>query len=184
MGYFGGWVDILVQRFVEIWQAIPFFFALIIIASVMTPSFWLLVALLVVLRAWMGITYTIRGEFYREKARDYVQAARALGVRTPKIMARHIFPNALVPVVTFLPFSLVAYIDMLVALDFLGFGLPPGDPSWGKLLSYGADLTNIRSHPHLLYFPIAALAATLFCVVMVGEAVREAFDPKLYSRLR
>ncbi len=138
--------------------------------------------LLVLLRAWLGITYTIRGEYYREKSRDYVQAARAIGVRSPKIMARHIFPNALVPVVTFMPFAIVSYIGVLVSLDYLGFGLPAEIPSWGRLLRQGAD--NIANYPELVFFPILALAVTLFCVVMVGEAVREAFDPKLYSRLR
>ena len=182
MGYFGGWVDIVVQRIIEIWSSIPFLFTLMIIASIYQPGFLLLAFMLVALRAWLGITYTIRGEYYREKARDYVQAARAIGARSPKIMARHIFPNALVPVVTFMPFAIVAYIGSLVSLDFLGFGLPAGTPSWGKLLSQGAE--NVTNHPQLVYWPILAFAGTLFCVVMVGEAVREAFDPKLYSRLR
>jgi microcin C transport system permease protein len=155
---------------------------MMIIASIYDAGFLLLVIMLVVLRSWLGITYTIRGEFYREKARDYVQAARAIGVRNGKIMARHIFPNALVPVVTFMPFAVVAYIFSLVSLDFLGFGLPPDVPSWGRLLKVGSE--NIANHPELVYFPILAVAVTLFCVVMVGEAVREAFDPKTYSRLR
>ena len=182
MGYFGGWVDIVIQRIIEIWSSIPFLFTMMIIASIYDAGFLLLVIMLVVLRSWLGITYTIRGEFYREKARDYVQAARAIGVRSGKIMARHIFPNALVPVVTFMPFAVVAYIFSLVSLDFLGFGLPPDVPSWGRLLKVGSE--NIANHPELVYFPILAVAVTLFCVVMVGEAVREAFDPKTYSRLR
>ncbi|MFV1958084.1 MAG: ABC transporter permease subunit [Planctomycetota bacterium] len=182
MGYFGGWVDILVQRFIEIWSSIPFLFTLMILGSIYRPGFLVLAALLIALRSWLGITYTIRGEYYREKSRDYVQAARALGARSPKIMGKHILPNSLVPVVTFLPFQIVAFIGALVSLDFLGFGLPPGTPSWGRLLQQGAD--NIANHPELVFFPILALAATLFCVVMIGEAVREAFDPKLYSRLR
>jgi len=182
MGYYGGWIDIFVQRFIEVWSSIPFLFTLMILGSIYRPGFFVLAALLVALRAWIGITYTVRGEYYREKARDYVQAARVLGARDPKIMARHIFPNSLVPVVTFMPFQIVAFIGALVSLDFLGFGLPPGTPSWGRLLQQGAD--NIANYPELVFFPILALAATLFCVVMVGEAVREAFDPKLYSRLR
>ncbi|MHC4861563.1 MAG: ABC transporter permease subunit, partial [Planctomycetota bacterium] len=182
MGYFGGWVDIIVQRIIEVWSSIPFLYTMMIIASITHPQFIIMVVMLVLLRSWLGITYTIRGEFYREKARDYVQAARALGVRRGKIMARHIFPNALVPVVTFMPFGIVSYIFVLVALDFLGFGLPPGTPSWGRLLRVGSE--NISNYPELVYAPILAVAATLFCVVMVGEAVREAFDPKLYSRLR
>lgn len=182
MGYFGGWTDIIVQRVIEVWSSIPFLFTLMILGSIYTPSFLMLAVLLVLLRAWLGITYTMRGEYYREKARDYVQAARALGVRRPKIMARHIFPNALVPVVTFMPFAIVAYIGTLVSLDYLGFGLGADTPSWGTLLRQGGE--NIRNNQQLVMFPIVAFAATLFCVVMIGEAVREAFDPKLYSRLR
>lgn len=182
MGFYGGWTDILVQRFIEVWSSIPFLFTMMILASLITPGFFVLALMLIVLRAWLGITYTVRGEFYREKSRDYVQAARAIGVKNPVIMAKHILPNSLVPVVTFLPFAIVAFIGALVSLDFLGFGLPPGVPSWGALLRQGSD--NIVNYPELVWFPVAALAITLFCVVMVGEAVREAFDPKKYSRLR
>ena len=182
MGYFGGWFDILVQRFIEVWSAIPFLFTLMILASVINPSFWLLVMLLIILRAWLGITYTIRGEFYREKARDYVQAVRAIGFGNRTIMLKHILPNALVPVVTFLPFSIVAFIGSLVSLDYLGFGLPPEVPSWGRLLHQGTN--NIVNYPRLVLIPVIAYAVTLFCVVMIGEAVREAFDPREYARLR
>jgi len=182
MGYFGGWTDIIVQRIIEVWSSIPFLFTLMILGSITTPTFLILAVMLVVLRSWLGITYTIRGEYYREKARDYVQAARALGVRRPKIMARHIFPNALVPVVTFMPFAIVSYIGILVSLDYLGFGLGPDTPSWGSLLRQGGE--NIVQNQQLVWWPILAFSLTLFCVVMIGEAVREAFDPKLYSRLR
>ena len=182
MGYFGGWVDIVVQRIIEVWSSIPFLFTLMIISSVIQPSFWVLTLMLVLLRAWLGITYTIRGEFYREKSRDYVQAVKAIGFGDRKIMLRHILPNSLVPVVTFLPFGIVSYIGSLVSLDYLGFGLPPEVPSWGRLLSQGAN--NIVNHPHLVLIPVIAFALTLFCVVMIGEAVREAFDPKEYARLR
>ncbi|HPQ41141.1 MAG TPA: ABC transporter permease subunit, partial [bacterium] len=182
MGYFGGWFDIIVQRIIEIWSSIPFLFTLMIIASVINPNFWILALLLVLLRAWLGITYTVRGEFYREKARDYVQAVRAIGFGNRTIMLKHILPNALVPVVTFLPFGIVAYIGSLVSLDYLGFGLPPEVPSWGRLLNQGAN--NIVNHPHLVLIPVSAYAVTLFCVVMIGEAVREAFDPREFARLR
>jgi len=182
MGYFGGWTDIILQRIVEIWSSIPFLYTMMIIASITHPNFIILALMLIVLRSWIGITYTIRGEYYREKARDYVQAARAIGVRRAKIMGRHIFPNALVPVVTFMPFGIVAYIYSLVSLDFLGFGLPPGTPSWGALLQQGN--ANVQNYPELVLYPIAAFSLTLFAVVMIGEAVREAFDPKKYSRLR
>ena len=182
MGYFGGWFDILVQRFIEVWSSIPFLFTIMILASVMQPSFWVMACLLVALRAWLGITYTVRGEFYREKSRDYVQAASAMGVGETKIMLKHILPNSLVPVVTYFPFEIVAYIGALVSLDFLGFGLSADTPSWGKLLRQGAE--NISTYPHLVSIPVLAFATTLFCVVMIGEAVREAFDPKVYARLR
>jgi microcin C transport system permease protein len=182
MGYFGGWFDIVVQRIIEVWSSIPFLFTLMIIASVVQPTFWILAFMLVLLRSWLGITYTIRGEFYREKSRDYVQAVRAIGFSNRTIMLKHILPNSLVPVVTFLPFGIVSYIGSLVSLDYLGFGLPPNVPSWGRLLNQGAS--NIVNHPHLVLIPVTAYALTLFCVVMIGEAVREAFDPKVYARLR
>ncbi len=181
-GYYGGWIDIASQRFVEIWASIPFLFVIMIIASMIQPTFALMVVLMVVLRAWIGITYYVRGEYLREKAKDYVQAAIGSGVGDGKIMLKHILPNTLVPIITFAPFGIVGLIGSLVSLDFLGFGLPVGTPSWGALLRQG--LENVRFHPHLTIIPSVALAVTLFCVVMVGEAVREAFDPKVFSRLR
>jgi microcin C transport system permease protein len=181
-GYYGGWVDIGSQRFVEIWGSIPFLFTIMIVASMITPTFWTLALLLVILRSWLGITFYVRGEFYREKSKDYVQAAIASGVSDWKIITKHILPNSIVPVVTFAPFGIVAYISSLVSLDYLGFGLPTGTPSWGDLLRQG--LENVKHHPHLVTTPVVALAATLFAVVMIGEAVREAFDPKVFSRLR
>lgn len=181
-GYYGGWVDIGSQRVVEIWGSIPFLFVIMILASLIQPTFVMLLILLIVLRSWLGITYYVRGEFYREKAKDYVQAAIGAGVSDWRIITRHILPNSLVPVVTFAPFGIVAYISVLVSLDYLGFGLPPGTPSWGALLRQG--LENVQYHPHLLIVPASALAITLYAVVMVGEAVREAFDPKVFSRLR
>jgi len=182
MGYYGGWTDILVQRFIEIWSSVPFLFTIMIIASIIQPQFLHLVILLIILRGWIGITYTIRGEFYREKARDYVQAAIAMGQGDWKVMTRHILPNALVPIVTFAPFGIVAYIGSLVSLDYLGFGLPVGTPSWGGLLNQG--MKHVLHYPHLILITAGSFSATLFCVVMIGEAVREAFDPKVFSRLR
>ncbi|MBI3929866.1 MAG: ABC transporter permease subunit [Armatimonadetes bacterium] len=182
MGYFGGWLDILTQRVIEVWSSIPFLYTMMIIAAAVAPSFWVLALMLVVLQAWIGITYTVRGEFYRERSRDYVQAARALGLGHLRIMTRHILPNSLVPVVTFLPFSIVGNMTVLVSLDYLGFGLPPGTPSWGALLHQGTE--NIVNHPQLVFIPVIAFAGTLLCVVMIGEAVREAFDPKKHARLR
>lgn len=181
-GYYGSWTDIVTQRIEEIWGSIPFLFTIMIIGSLVERSFGLLVGLMIILRSWLGITYYIRGEFYREKAKDYVQAAIGAGVSNWRIMTRHILPNSLVPVVTFAPFGIVAYIFSLVSLDYLGFGLPPGTPSWGAILRMG--LENVKFYPHLTIIPTVAMAVTLFCVVMVGEAVREAFDPKVFSRLR
>ncbi len=181
-GYYGGVVDIVTQRIVEIWGSVPFLFTIMILASLVTPNFWVLAILMVCLRSWLGITFYVRGEFYREKAKDYVQAAIGTGVSDWKIMVAHILPNSLVPVVTFMPFGIVAYISSLVSLDYLGFGLPPGTPSWGALLRQGLD--NVKWYPHLVMVPVCALASTLYMVVMVGEAAREAFDPKVFSRLR
>lgn len=182
MGYHGGWIDILLQRVVEIWSSIPFLYTMMIIAFIVQPGFWLLALMLVLLQAWLSITYPVRGEYYREKARDYVQAARALGVSQGRIMTRHILPNALVPIITFLPFAIVGHMSALVSLDFLGFGLPPGTPSWGALLRQGAE--NVVNHTQLVIIPVLAFAGTLFAVVLIGEAVREAFDPRRYARLR
>jgi len=182
MGYFGAWTDILLQRFTEIWASIPFLFMIIIVASIVQPTFFLLAGLLVVLQGWIGISYYIRGEFYREKAKDYVQAAVAMGASDWSVMMKHILPNSLVPLVTFSPFNIVATIGTLVSLDFLGFGLPIGSPSWGTLLSQG--MKYLKYYPHLIVAPSLALAVTLFLIVQIGEAVREGFDPKVFSRLR
>ena len=192
LGYVGRKIDLFGQRVIEIWSSLPFLYTIIIVSSivvpvyipgrmqVMQPSFLLLVIILAAFD-WMGMTYYIRGEFYREKAKDYVAAAIVTGVSEPGIMFRHILPNALTPVVSFAPFTIVANISALVALDFLGFGLPPPTPSWGELIGQGmANLTK----PWLVFFPLGALFITLLLVVFIGEAVREAFDPKEYSRLR
>jgi microcin C transport system permease protein len=192
LGYFAGKIDILGQRFIEIWSSLPFLYTIIIISSIVVPtysagrsivlqqSFWLLIFILAIFD-WMGITYYVRGEFYREKAKDYVGAAIAIGVSDGKIMFRHILPNALTPVVSFAPFGIVANISALVALDFLGFGLPAPTPSWGELIGQGV---NHLTDWWLVIFPIGALFLTLLLIVFVGEAVREAFDPKEYWRLR
>jgi microcin C transport system permease protein len=192
LGYFGGRVDILGQRGIEIWSSLPFLYVVIIISSaivpiylpgkyqLLQPSLWLLVVILAAFD-WMGITYYIRGEFYREKAKDYVGAAIATGVSETGIMFRHIMPNALTPVVSFAPFEIVANISALVALDFLGFGLPAPTPSWGELIGQGME--NLTKW-WLVFYPLGVLFLTLLLVVFIGEAVREAFDPKEYSRLR
>ena len=180
LGFFGRWIDIVGQRFVEIWSTIPFLYTVIIMASVFGSSFWMLVVVLTSF-SWMAITYYIRGEFYREKTRDYVAAAIATGEGSFSIMFRHILPNALTPIITFAPFAIVATIVALVSLDFLGYGLPPPTPSWGELLQQAK--ANLRVW-HLVVFPLSAIFVTLQLIVFVGEAVREAFDPKVISRLR
>ena len=180
LGYFGGRIDFYGLRLVEIWGAIPFLYTVIILAALFTPSFRLL-ALILAAFGWLGITYYVRGEFYREKAKDYVAAAIAVGERNLPIMLFHILPNALTPIISFAPFAIVANITLLVSLDFLGFGLPAPAPSWGELIGQGK--ANIRDW-HLVIFPLAAMFITLQLIVFIGEAVREAFDPKQFSRLR
>ncbi len=180
LGYFSGWVDLVGQRFVEIWGGIPFLYTVIIISAAVGPSFVVLVLILATF-GWIGISYYIRGEFYREKAKDYVAAAIATGESNLTIMVRHVLPNALTPIIAFAPFAIVANITTLVALDFLGFGLPAPTPSWGELMKQGR--ANIREW-HLVVFPLLAMFTTLQLIVFIGEAVREAFDPKVYSRMR
>jgi len=180
LGFFGGLFDITVQRLIEIWSTLPFLYVMIIISSIVLPNFILLTLILTAF-GWMGITYYIRGEFYREKARDYVSAAVAMGANNRKIIFKHILPNSLTPVISFAPFVIVADVSALVALDFLGFGLPPPTPSWGQLISQG--MSNIV-YWWLVAFPLIAIFFTLLSIVFIGEAVREAFDPKVYSRLR
>lgn len=180
LGYFGGWTDMLGLRVVEIWSAIPFLYTVIILASLFKPGFLMLASILAAF-GWIGITYYIRGEFYREKSKDYVAAAIATGETHRSIIFRHILPNALTPVVSFAPFAIVAEIVALVSLDFLGFGLPAPTPSWGELIGQGK--ANIRDW-HLVVFPLLAMFFTLQLIVFIGEAVREAFDPKVFSRLR
>jgi microcin C transport system permease protein len=179
-GYFGGIFDIIGQRLVEIWSSLPFLYTVIIVAALLRPNLWLLVVILT-LFSWVGISYYIRGEFLREKSKDYVAASIAVGEGNLSIMFRHILPNALTPIISFAPFALVGAISSLVGLDFLGFGLPAPTPSWGELVNQG--LSNIYEW-HLVAFPLSAMFLTLLLVVFVGEAVREAFDPKPFSRLR
>ena len=181
MGYFGGKVDLFGVRIIEIFMAIPFLFLMMIIASLMRPNVVVLALILVFLTGWIGISFFIRGEFYREKAKDYVSAAISMGQSNIKIMFKHILPNALTPIITYAPFAIIGYISTLVILDFLGFGLQPPTPSWGELISQARE--NLSAW-HLIVTPLSAMAITLFLITFIGEAVREAFDPKTYSRLR
>lgn len=180
MGYFGGWADLLGQRLVEIWSVIPVLYVVIIINSIVRPNLGLLLAVLV-LFSWTSMTYYMRAVTYKEKARDYVAAARVIGVGHVGIIFRHILPNTLAVLVTFVPFYMAAAITSLTALDFLGFGLPPPTPSWGELLRQGTD--NLQA-PWIVASVFVALCGVLILVTFVGEAVREAFDPKKFTTYR
>lgn len=180
MGYFGGRFDLFFQRLIEIWSSLPMLFVIIIISSILKPSFLLLIGIYTLVN-WIGMTYLMRAEFYREKAKDYVAAALSMGQSDINVMFKHILPNSLVPIITYFPFSVVAGISALVGLDYLGFGLAPPTPSWGQMLDIG--LQNITKW-WMVLSPVAAQFLTLLSIVFIGEGVREAFDPKVYSRLR
>jgi len=180
MGYFGGIFDLLVQRLIEIWQNVPFLYIVIIIGSIIRPSFFILLGIFIFF-SWMGMTYFMRTESYREKARDYVAAARVLGASNWRIITRHILPNTISTLVTFLPFTIVGGISSLTALDFLGFGLPVPTPSWGELLKRGVENLNA---PWIVTSAFAGLVIVLTLVTFIGEAIREAFDPKKYTYYR
>jgi len=173
-GYFGGWLDLFFQRFIEIWSGMPTLYLLIILASVVTPSFWWLLGLMLLFR-WMDLVGVVRAEFLRARNFDYVRAARALGVGNLRLMVRHLLPNAMVAALTFLPFVTSGAVVTLTALDFLGFGMPPGAPSLGELLKQGKD--NLHA-PWLGITGFFVIAAMLTLLVFVGEAVRDALDPR------
>jgi len=173
-GFFGGLLDLMFQRFIEIWSGMPVLYLLIIMASVIAPGFWSLLALML-LFSWMSLVGVVRAEFYRVRNFDYVRAARALGVNNFTIMKRHILPNALVATISLLPFIISGGVTTLTSLDFLGFGLPPGSPSLGELLSQGKD--NLQA-PWLGLTAFFSLAFLLSILTFVGEAVRDAFDPR------
>ncbi len=181
MGYCGGLIDLIGQRFIEIWSVPPFLYIVIIVASLIQPGFWILLVLLAIFN-WMGMTYYMRTNTYKEKARDYTAAAKVLGAGTGRIIFKHILPNTLSTIVTFVPFSIAAGITALTSLDFLGFGLPSGTPSWGDLLKSGNE--NIREAPWIITSTFCAMVIILSLVTFVGEAVREAFDPKKFTTYR
>jgi microcin C transport system permease protein len=173
-GFFGGLTDLLFQRFIEIWAGLPTLYLLIILASIVEPNFWWLLGLLL-LFSWMALVGVVRAEFLRARNLDYVRAARALGVSNAMIMFKHILPNAMVATLTFLPFILSGSVVTLTALDFLGFGLPPGSPSLGELLNQGKS--NLQA-PWLGLSGFFILAFMLMLLIFIGEAVRDAFDPR------
>jgi microcin C transport system permease protein len=173
-GYFGGWTDLLIQRFIEIWTSIPALYLLLIISSVIAPSFWSLLIILL-LFSWVTLVGLVRAEFLRGRNFEYIAAARALGVSNLTIMRRHLLPNAMVATLTFLPFILGGSVVTLTSLDFLGFGLPVGSPSLGELLAQGK--ANLQA-PWLAITGFITISLMLSLLVFVGEAVRDAFDPR------
>ncbi len=173
-GYFGGWTDLLFQRFIEIWTSIPSLYLLLIISSVLVPGFFVLLGILL-LFSWVSLVHLVRAEFLRGRNFEYIMAARALGVSNATIIFRHLLPNAMVATMTFLPFILSSSVMTLTALDFLGFGLPPGSPSLGELLSQGKS--NVQA-PWLGLTGFFSIAIMLSLLIFIGEAVRDAFDPR------
>ena len=173
-GYFGGWTDLLFQRFIEIWTSVPELYLLLIISSVLVPGFFVLLGILL-LFSWVRLVGLVRAEFLRGRNFEYIQAARALGVSNAVIMFRHLLPNAMVATMTFLPFIMSSSVMTLTALDFLGFGMPPGSPSLGEMLSQGKS--NVQA-PWLGLTGFCAVAMMLSLLIFIGEAVRDAFDPR------
>ncbi len=173
-GYFGGKMDLIFQRFIEIWGGLPQLFILIIVASIIAPGFWTLLGVLL-LFSWTALVSVVRAEFLRARNFDYVRAAKALGMSDVSVMARHILPNAVVATVTFLPFVLSGAVVALTSLDFLGLGMPPGSASLGELLRQGKE--NLQA-PWLGFTGFLAIAGMLTLLVFVGEAVRDALDPR------
>jgi microcin C transport system permease protein len=173
-GYFGGWIDLLFQRFLEVWSSMPTLYLLIILASFIQPGFWVLLGIML-LFSWMTLVGYVRAEFLRGRNFDYVRAARALGMMDARIMFRHILPNAMTTALTFLPFILAGSVTTLTALDFLGFGLPPGSPSLGELVLQGKNNLNA---PWLAFTAFTIIALMMSLLVFIGEAVRDALNPR------
>ena len=173
-GFFGGWVDLAGQRVVEIWSGLPILYMLIILSSIVVPNFWWLLGLMLLV-SWTMLVDLVRAETLRARNFDFVRAARALGAGDITIMRRHVLPNALVSTLTFMPFILIASVSQLTALDFLGFGLPPGSASLGELLSQGK---NNLTAPWLGMSGFVSLSLMLSLLIFIGEAVRDAFDPR------
>ncbi len=178
-GYFGGVADIGTQRFIEIWNALPFLYVIILMGSVFGRSFTLLLVIYGIFN-WIGISYYMRAEFLKLRQTAFVEAAKCLGIATRKVIFRHMLPNAMVPIITFFPFQLVGAIGVLSALDYLGFGLPPPTPSWGELLSQARAHTEAW---YLILYPFLALFVVILLGVFIGEGIRSAFDPKSTTRL-
>lgn len=177
MGYRGRLTDLIGQRLLEIWSAVPMLYVIMILAAIITPGFWTLL-ILMALFSWMGMTELIRTSVYKEKSRDYVLAARAIGASHTRIILSHILPNTMAVIVTILPFSVAGGITALTGLDYLGFGLPAPAPSWGELLQQGVERLD---KPWIVLSTVSVLAMVLILVTFIGEAIREAFDPKRFA---
>lgn len=173
-GYFGGWIDLTFQRFIEIWTSVPSLYLLLILSAILVPSFFVLLGILL-LFSWVSLVGLVRAEFLRGRNLEYIQAARALGVSNRVIMVRHLLPNAMVATMTMLPFITSSSVMTLTGLDFLGFGLPPGSPSLGEMLAQGK--ANVHA-PWLGFTGFFSLAIMLSLLIFIGEAVRDAFDPR------
>lgn len=181
-GFLGGKFDIVSQRFIETWASLPFLYVVIVIATFFTPSFLLLLGIMA-LFDWIGITYFMRTEMYREKTKEYCLAARSFGASKRRQIFTHLLPNCLTPLVTFTPFGIVTAIGALTALDYLGYGLPAPTPSWGEMIQQALQSDN-RDKIWLSLAPFSAISITLTLVTFIGESIREAFDPKQYARYR
>jgi microcin C transport system permease protein len=178
MGYYGSWVDLLGQRGIEILSRVPFIFIIMIIGSTTKVTFGILLSLMILFQ-WMGISWQMRTATYREKSRDYIMAAKSLGASNMRIIFTHIIPSTISLIVTFIPFSISGSIIALTSLDFLGFGLPPGTPSWGELLKMG---TRNMDAPWIVASVVVAMVFVLFIINLIGESIREAFDPKKFTK--
>lgn len=184
MGYFGGMFDLIFQRLIEIWSNVPFLYMVIIVFSIIPSTFSIpmriaILLTVMVLFSWTGMTYYMRTETYKEKARDYTAAARIIGASHTRIIFHHILPNVISTLVTFMPFTIVSAISAITALDFLGFGLPPPTPSLGELLKQGT--ANLRTAPWIVTSAFTTLVVLLTLATFIGEAVRESFDPKKFT---
>lgn len=178
MGFYGGWVDLVGQRLIEIMTVVPFLYIIMVVANVLQPSIWVL-AFIYITFGWMASTWYMRSMTYKERARDYVMAAKSIGVSNRRIIISHILPNTMVMIVTLVPFMMVAAIGTLTSLDYLGFGVKPPTPSLGELLKQGkAHLDS----PWIVASAIIATTLILVLVQFIGEAIREAFDPKRYTK--
>jgi microcin C transport system permease protein len=177
MGYFGGRFDLFFQRIIEIWSNVPFLYIIIIVASIMVPNFFTLMFIMLFF-GWMQMTWYMRTATYKQKSREYVQAAKAMGASDVYIIFKHIIPNTISIIVTFMPFSISSGVVVLTSLDYLGFGLPAPTPSWGELLRQG---TSNLDASWIVLSVVLSMIVLLTMVTFVGEAVREAFDPRKHT---